>query len=357
MDSYIFRDGKANKGYHSIFLCGVKYRSNSDDKRHKLKEKLVSMDNKNKPIILEENFTFASKSNRFLSYDDIFMKNLKDIENLTAIFSDKVIIIHESISTAAELGMFAMNELISQKLCILIPDEYAIEENKITSFLQLAFFHNINNIEIIKFYPEVDVWKVSENKMDFRTKFFNNEIIGNLEKRLEIFLEKNKKDFITIKFKKVKYKNHIKNDSTVISYFLDENRVDINISVEVIRAHIISFFNLESFKREMRTSKTLSEHITYIEQLYKKTLINTIEELEGKHLSKVSIACKENELEFRQIIAYTLYLLQSMEMMQITKKYIDKEVSCKIGIKLNFENIYENYVGLIECKSNVVFGV
>jgi hypothetical protein len=357
MDSYIFRDGEVNKGYQSIFLCGVKYKSNSNDKRYRLKEKLVSMDGKNKPIILEENFTFASKSNRFLSYDDIFMKNLKDIENLTALFSDKVIIIHESISTAAELGMFAMNELIAKKICILIPDEYAVEENKITSFLQLAFFRTNNNIEIIKFYPEVDVWKISENKMDFRTKFFNNEIIGNLEKRLETFLKKDCEEFININFKKVKYKNHIKNDSTVISYFLDEDRVDISVSVDVIRAHIISFFNLESFKREMRIIKTLSEHITYIEQLYKKILMNTIEELEGRYLGRVSIGCKECQLEFRQIIAYTLYLLQAMEMVQITKEYIDDKVNCKTSIKLKFENIYKNYVSLIECKPNVVFGV
>lgn len=357
MSGYIFRDNEVNKGYHSIFLCGVKYKNNPNDKRYKLKEKLVSMDNKNKPIILEENFTFYSKSNKFLCYDDIFMKNLKDIENLTAIFSDKVIIIHESISTAAEFGMFAINEEIAQKICLLIPDEYAVEENKITSFLELAFFRTSNNIEIIKFYPEVDVWKISESKMDFRTKFFNNEIIGNLEKRLDIFLKRDMKESINISFKKVKYKNHIKNDPAVISYFLDRDTIDINISVETIRAHIISFFNLEDFKRQMRIAKTLSQHITYIEQLYKKILINTIEELEGKHLGKISVTCKECELEFRQIIAYTLYLLQAMQMIELSKKYMDDKVKCKVSIKLNFENVYKNYVDFMECKPNVVFGV
>jgi len=319
MENYIFSNSKIEKGFYSIFLCGVKYRKNIDDKRFNLKQKLNSLDVKNISIILEENFTFASKDNRFLSYDDIFMRNLKDIENLTAVFSDKVIIIHESISTAAELGMFAMNEWIAQKLCILIPDEYSVEENKITSFLKLAFFRENNNIDLIKFYPEVETWKISENKMDFRTKFFNNKILDNLEQRLNDFLKKDRNEFITINFRNAPYKNQIINDSTVVSYFLDKDIVNINVSVEIIRAHIISFFNIDSFRSEMRTIKSLYAHITYIEQFYNEILVNTIQELEGKHINGISVTCKENQLEFRKVIAYTLYLLQAMEMIDITK--------------------------------------
>lgn len=47
------------------------------------------------------------------------MKNLSEVESLAALYADKIIIIHETLSTAAEIGMFAGNKSLTSKICIL----------------------------------------------------------------------------------------------------------------------------------------------------------------------------------------------------------------------------------------------
>lgn len=91
-------------------------------------------------IILEENFQFASTSKQYLSYDDIYLSGLAQIEQLASLYASKIIIIHETISTAAELGMFAIDPILAQKICLLVPDKVSIEEEKISGFIRLAFF-------------------------------------------------------------------------------------------------------------------------------------------------------------------------------------------------------------------------
>lgn len=53
---------------------------------------------------------FRSKTDRFLLYDDIYMKDLYQVEMVTNYLSDNNIIIHESISTGAETGLFLSEE-------------------------------------------------------------------------------------------------------------------------------------------------------------------------------------------------------------------------------------------------------
>lgn len=72
-----------------------------------------------------------------------FLKNLNDIETLSAAFANGIIIIHDSISTGAELAAFASNEMLKDKMCVLEPDSTGIEERKISAFLELAFLVRI----------------------------------------------------------------------------------------------------------------------------------------------------------------------------------------------------------------------
>lgn len=356
MKDYIFSETIINKGYNTIFLCGVKYSRNDEDKRNILKAHLESLDEKNKVIILEENFTFGKSRGNYLSYDDIFMKNLKDVETLTAIFSDKVIIIHESISTGAEFGMFATNELLKEKLCLLIPDEYSVEENKITAFLNLAFLNEDNNIKTIVFYPSVEQWKVSQFKSDFRTKFQNNNIGAHLSKQLSDYLTEDKDESISVNFKKSRFgKYH--SDKKTISYFIEKDgKLKVGISTEIIKAHIISFFNITDFKAELRKCKKLSEHITYVERLYKNTLLCTISEKEGEAFKNIIVECKDSELEFRKIISYVIYLLQAMKMINLIVDDHDPNIR-QIGITKDFGKIYKPYNSLLKEKINTIIGV
>ncbi len=124
-----------------MFLCGNKFvGQEKNDKRSILKEYIEENATDCYSIILEENFMFKNITKSYLSYDDIFLKNLFQVEQLASIFADKIIIVHETLSTAAELGMFAHNADMMKKICLLVPDSMSIEENK-TTFIKLAYLN------------------------------------------------------------------------------------------------------------------------------------------------------------------------------------------------------------------------
>ena len=124
-------------------------------------------------VLLEENFVFAKNKKGYLAYDNIFVKNLSEVESLAALYADKIIIIHETLSTAAEIGMFAGNKSLTSKICILFPDDISIEENKISAFIKLAFFNNNDTKNDkpnrIKYYPDIEIHRSSVNKSEYHT--------------------------------------------------------------------------------------------------------------------------------------------------------------------------------------------
>lgn len=124
-----------------LFLCGTKYTKNDSDKRTILK-KYLERAPENKAIILEEYYNFKQNRNSpLLSYYETELFSLFNIEMLAAAFSTNVIIIHESNSTAGEIAAFAGNPYIRDKLIVLAPERYSIEEEKISNFLSLAFWN------------------------------------------------------------------------------------------------------------------------------------------------------------------------------------------------------------------------
>lgn len=138
MKRYIFTEEKIENEYKYIFLCGTHYvRKSKKDKRNVLRKFLKEENVNYRPIILEDNFIFKKNSSRFLVYDDIHMKNLYQVEMLMNYLSDNNIIIHESISTGAETGLFLSEPLAVKKTCLLVPDVMAVEENKIGQFIEI----------------------------------------------------------------------------------------------------------------------------------------------------------------------------------------------------------------------------
>ena len=136
-DKYI-----CNKCPHVVFLCGNKFvGQEKNDKRSILKKYIEENAADFYSIILEENFMFKNATKSYLSYDNIFLKNLFQVEQLASIFADKIIIVHETLSTAAELGMFAHDADMMKKICLLVPDSMSIEENKTTAFIKLAYLN------------------------------------------------------------------------------------------------------------------------------------------------------------------------------------------------------------------------
>lgn len=75
-----------------VFLCGSHYSKKSKhDKRNILKEHIDGSTSNLHAIILEENFQFASTSKQYLSYDDIYLSGLAQIEQLASLYASKII--------------------------------------------------------------------------------------------------------------------------------------------------------------------------------------------------------------------------------------------------------------------------
>lgn len=74
-----------------VFLCGSHYSKKSKhDKRNILKEHIDGSTSNLHAIILEENFQFASTSKQYLSYDDIYLSGLAQIEQLASLYASYI---------------------------------------------------------------------------------------------------------------------------------------------------------------------------------------------------------------------------------------------------------------------------
>lgn len=348
-----------------VFLCGNQYRPEDQrDKRHILKEFLLNSNLNCQIVILEEHFSFAKNNTSYLAYDDIFVKNLSEVENLAAMYADKIIIIHETISTAAEIGMFASNPLLTTKICILFPDDISIEERKMSAFIKYAFFNKGDKINPkprkIKYYPDVEVYRSSANKSDYYTYFHENKIGKNLGDNILKFVSKSKRtENIEIKQKAFGKTNNSKN---VVSYFVDKDDAHIDVSVysEVLKIQLFSMFTVNEFRTEFRKVKTLSEHISFIEREYKQLLLNTIGNIEGIETNDYTLNLEiigVDSCKLRQAIGYYLYMLQAAGFISLEQLSASAENGCrKIKIKQQLEKCVSNFRTYIYEKPTTEFG-
>ncbi|USK34718.1 hypothetical protein LIT25_05010 [Bacillus sp. F19] len=335
-----------------FFLCGTKFTKDGlEDKRNVLKNHIETNYNSNhKVIILEEHFIFGNKKSKkfkdHLSYDQIFMKNLKDVEILTGLYSDKIFIIHESISTAAELGMFATDINLLKRTCLITPDTFSVEEDKISAFIRLAFFNyksKEDNIKNITFYPKIKKNIVSEIKTDYHSYFPQNKIPKNLGINIDKFIKEDDKEIIKVSFKKSNF-NKISGDQNTISYFYNNKELNVYISPEIIRILLISLFNLSDLRKELRTNSAIKDSVQTLQNNFKLIIMNSISHIEGFDFSQhqIKIFLNDRKLEIRTAIGYFLYMLQAMDMVKLPNNDKNFVISPK------FERLFNCYSNIIK---------
>ena len=346
---YLFNEMKKFSEPLIIFLCGTKYNKNKEDKRQILKKFLKKHKN-NKVIILEEHFIFGKTTKKYLSYNDIYMKNLQDVEMLTACFAKKIFIIHESMSTGAELATFASNEFLYDKLCVLVPDSTGVEEKKISTFLKLAYFKKEPKVHQITFYPEIYPYQISKQHIEIRTNFNNNSITKNLSSKINKFINlKSSDDIKYIRFLKILY-NKPSIDPGIISYgksLIDEKNAIAYVSARVVLYQIAALFSDKDFRKEVRKDKKLQDHVTYILFFYKEVMRNTISELMFNQFNDITITIIEINIKIRNVIAYALYILQALNAINLLQS---EEEMVKFEISYNFDEQIGKYNALISKK-------
>ena len=267
---FLFKDEfSIENPFISVFLCGHKYKSrNTSDKRAILKRFVEKNIDNCRALILEQNFTFRTDTKEYLAYDSAFLNSLSQIEELAAAYADGIIIIHETISTAAELGMFAINPMLSKKICIITPDDMSTDENKITFFIDNSFinndFYETMVGKVIKFYPDIKVNKKSTEISEYYTQFHNDEIGENLGREIIDFISCNRHNKINCKYKKKIFgKNSI--DNSYVDYAINDSGIlEINISINILKIHLLSMFLRDEYRRELRSIKTIKAHINNV---------------------------------------------------------------------------------------------
>lgn len=332
MKRYIFKEQELTNEYRYIFLCGSQYKSKSkQDKRNVLRDYLIEKNQLYRPIILEDNFIFQKDSSRYLRYDDIYMKDLYQVEMLTNYLSDYNIIVHESISTGAETGLFLSEKDALNKTCLLVPDETAVEEDKVGQFIRLAFMRKPNVLRVINFYPRVEKHILSNDVMYWHTYFYKNRIGRNLNKELQKFLKTADQTY-EIKFTRTMEKV----EEGYIHYKRNKQCLEITALPRILLICVAAVFSIDELSKKIFSAeqKELKEYINDIKEFLSKVFKNTIEEKTGEHFEKCSVHARMNvnNVYISGIIGMILYLFQAAGFIEIVKAE-DYEKSSKVEIR------------------------
>ena len=290
-----------------LFLCGTKYTKNDSDKRTILK-KYLERAPENKAIILEEYYNFKQNRNSpLLSYYETELFSLFNIEMLAAAFSTNVIIIHESNSTAGEIAAFAGNPYIRDKLIVLAPERYSIEEEKISNFLSLAFWNKKNKKiknDIIRFYPFIKKYNVSPNRSSYYTYFKNNELPSYLSRKLDTIIGHSfQKENVKIDLGKKLEKN---NEVVYLDFFSFKN-------------YVFSLYTIKEFRDELHNCKKIYEIKNLFIKRFKEILKNTyIFDLGSCKKIKI-ILNHQIDLNFEDAISMMIYIMNACDIFHISK--------------------------------------
>ena len=302
------------------FLCGVSYRkASADDKRNVLYNYLKS-NPKIKPLILEKTFGFSKKKDiDYLRYPEIGLNNLRDIEVLTSLFSNYIFVIHESMATASEIGMFAYNDYTAKKMCILYPDEFAINKDVFGNFFKLAFFNGKHSIidDKIEFYPYTNTVYHAFNNIESYTYFKNNEINSYLKHKIDLFLKKKDKRIdLTL------HNSRSKIDAS--SYYIENNCAYINLTADFLFYHILALMNTYEVKEILKTYNIGSKKaINEIGIFFKNVLESTLKCNSTEKFSKCFIVISGHK--YKTALFYLFYIYHSLGIVQIERDYISRK--------------------------------
>lgn len=337
MDSYFNNGFKFKKSINIVFLCGSHFNKHEkDDKRLILKEKILLCEDDFYPVILEENFCLKKSTSKYLGYDDIFLNDLSDIEKIVSVFASKIIIIHDSFSTAAELGVFACNKMNRDKIAVLCPQFLSIDEDKIGYFSKISFFNHNSSYKsnLIYYSPDLEINKISKYKSDYYTYFHNNQIGENLWNCIDYFL-RNKNAGMRFSAKKYIFSLGKTNINDSIEYHVNKfKEVYIKIKLEHLPTQICFLLSEHNIRQKLIKPHKISEIVGILEQFYYEIIFSTIRKLEYENLKfdKKRVNGNYENIKIRDAVALTIYLLQAagfIDLISVDSDYAFRKVAIK----------------------------
>jgi uncharacterized protein YdhG (YjbR/CyaY superfamily) len=145
-----------------------------------------------------------------------------------------------------------------------------------------------------------------------------------------------------MKFKKVN------NDLGIISYSKTDRELQVYVSGQVVLYQVMGLLSISHIRKNLRTKKRLYSHVDFVCDQYKKVLLNTIQKKLKSEVNEILVNIKEINVELRDVIAYSLYMLQALELISMSK---EKELY-KISLKKNLDVFLDSIQKIVSEEDN-----
>lgn len=333
---------KIKNNYNICFLCGTLY-NRKNDKRKYLREFLDNICNV-QAVILEENFSFDEKKEEMLHYNDAFLNNLYDVEILTSLFSNFIIVVHESLSTAAELGVFCSIEGNRNKVLTLTPHQDQVDEKYITGFLSLAFYNWKENLmEYQYFHPFTKENLISSRKKNIHTFFIDDKVDNYTKKIINKFIDKRIINEIDMKPIRSKFNLNYK----FFNFIVNDEAEEVNYYVphDIFLIHISSILN--TYAEEIQKIIGIFEIINFVKTKYEILIKNTINYVCPVANAQYKFTFNSEYIKkeaLNKTVAYCLFVLHAIDLIELPKNVGERIVFRKSNDLYKENKIYKTVV-------------
>lgn len=328
---YIYREKEIVHPLHIHFLCGNKYNKEStSDKRNVLKNYIDSQDN-NYALILEK--LFHPKEYRKMGFYD-----LEEVELMASCYAQSIIILHETVSTAAEIALFGSKKNLRNKVLVVYAPKEIIETDNVGAFIRLAYLrHNKIKSNPYKFNTLLN--ENANNIRYYETYFQTNSINDDFKEILNEFWGKSKQTF-DIKLKKYNVKKSRNNTYNIDN---DKKKIYIYLDYFFIKSLLISILLNNELIKDKRNKETIVSEICNI---FKSILADTISTNEVKNIDTYQITIKTiDNQDINLPIRFCIYILFNSNLIgskngniSITNNFKQKCAEYKALIELQEEN-------------------
>lgn len=354
MNYYFNAEATYELKLNSIFLCGCKYNSvDFDDKRKALKCFIENQykDRSTRVIILEECCNFLlNKSRRdgVLYYNDVELLNLFEIELLASLYANKIYILHETISTAAELGLFAGCQILRPKICLIVPEQSW--KKVMPTFIRWAFYMEGACLleQPIKFKA-----KLKGDKTYFPPLSASDsaDFVNNLNSNLSKI-----RNPLYTGISKPKYNRFSDTSQNNVEYILTD-KLEFHIGVDALKVQLLSMFLKKEIKTELRKAKRLINHVNYLKTQYAQLLFDAVKSVEGENCKNIPpryfIKGIDN-CDLPKAIGFFLFWLKATNLIDF--KPTSDNANCSFTIKCDLLHLDQNELSNIIVEGPTEFG-
>lgn len=229
-----------------VFLCGPYFDKNNVGDRRYILRKFFSEKYKKSvlPLVIDD----------FLTTDNIKDPNvnIQLLEEIFATISYKTYIFLDTLSSAAELGLF-MNHAFSNKIVAYIPKESDIYNKKNVGYFvkDVILKMNPSQAKYLIYRPSIQRNAIATDYVVEHYGFIKNVIPDNIAKDILDDDRYRNKQVLQIKLTKG---TRAENEKYSICYLIDGNRVKINIPLSIL-FYVVTSLMYELFSDKLVTNK------------------------------------------------------------------------------------------------------